>query len=199
MLQQRIRQFWDWFTQNEHLFKEVTDRDRVIEMLNDQILEFGFFSWEIGPGRNEEYALTISPNGDGRRLQISKQIVQEAPLIAGWEFYYCKPPKDWDFTFEMYDRSMIKQQFDASDWEFIIREDRQQRDKMEILLFAHNLFRVDRDDLPAVADLVINNVLGEEIKINFVQNLDLLEEIPVELEGRSRKLPELRASFAYFL
>ena len=34
--------------------------------------------------------------------------MEVAPNMRDWEFRYCKPPQDWDYSFEIYDKSLVK-------------------------------------------------------------------------------------------
>lgn len=194
----KIKQFWDWFIDNESEFREVTDTKRVVELLNNQVLDFGLFAWEISEGNTKPHAFTLSPNGDKRRLQLSKDIFSKAPELRNWEFNYCKPLKpDWDFTFEVYNNMLVKQTYDASKWEFVLVEEEQQ--KISILLRAKNIVTLDYDDLPAVGSLVITNLLGEEIKIKHIKSIEFVEDFLPEDEKWVFPLPILSKEFHAFL
>ena len=119
VLKQRIYEFWDWFVEHEQKFRVISDPNAVREMLNNQVLQFGIFSWEIGEGLSKPHTFTISPNGNPKMLRRSEAIIGEAPDLAQWEFYPAKPSQDWDFTFEMFDSFMVKRKIDATDWEYL--------------------------------------------------------------------------------
>ena len=80
ILEKKIDQFWSWFVQMEGPIRsffteeEPVNKDLIIESMNNRVLDFGMFTWEIGPGMNQPYYFLISPNGDKERLQISRQI-----------------------------------------------------------------------------------------------------------------------------
>ncbi len=193
----KIKQFWDWFIDNESEFREVTDTKRVVELLNNQVLDFGLFAWEIGKGVNKPHSFTLSANGDRRRLQLSKDIFKQAPDLRHWEFHYCKPIKeDWDFTFEVFNSMMVKQTYDASKWEFVLVEEDDQ--KISILLRAKNIVTLDYDDLPSVGNLIVINLLGEETKILDVHKIDFVDEFLPEDEKWIFPLPDLREEFLAF-
>ena len=193
----KIKQFWDWFIDNEYQFREVTDTKTVVELLNNQVLEFGMFAWEIGVGLEKPHSFTISPNGDKKRLFLSRQIFKQAPELQHWEFNYCRPVrKDWDLTFEVFNSSMIKQVYDASKWEFVLEEEDNQ--KIAILLKATNIVTIDFDDLPSIADLVVNNMLGEERRINDVHSIRFIDDFLPEDEKWIFSLVDLREEFIAF-
>ena len=194
----KIKQFWNWFMDNESEFREVTDTKRVVELLNNQVLEFGLFAWEIGKGEQKPHSFTMSPNGDQRRLQLSKELFNQAPESAYWEFNYCKPIKSsWDFTFEVFNNMMIKQTYDASKWQFVLVEEENQ--KITILLKAKNIVTLDYDDLPAVGDLVVINSIGEEAKIESVKRIEFVDTFLPEDEKWTFPLPDLQKEFRDFL
>ena len=194
----KIKQFWDWFIDNESDFREITDTKRVVEMLNNQVLDFGLFAWEIGTGVDKPHSFTMSPNGDKRRLQLSKDIFRLAPELSYWEFNYCKPIKyDWDFTFEVFNSMMIKQSYDATEWEFVLVEE--ESEKISILLKAKNIVTLDHDDLPAVGNLVVTNLLGEETKINHIKQINFVDDFLPEDEKWIFALPVLSKEFQAFL
>ena len=61
-MEEKIREFWDWFVTHEKKFRDVKDPEKVVEMLNEQVLEFGFFSWQLGEGEYKPHRFIISPN-----------------------------------------------------------------------------------------------------------------------------------------
>lgn len=194
----KVKQFWDWFIDNEYQFREVTDTKTVIELLNNQVLNFGLFAWELGEGRKKPHSFTLSPNGDKRRLQLSREIIKQAPDLRQWEFYYCKKEKrGWDYSFEMYNSGMIKQIYDASKWEFVLAEE--DNEKISILFCAPNIATIDFDDLPAVGNMVVINLLGEELKTNHVHSIEFIDDFLPEDEKWIFDLPDLRREFRAFL
>ena len=197
-MQYKINQFWEWFVQHEQEFREVEDANRVVEMLNNQVLDFGLFSWQIGEGNVKPHHFTISPNGDKIRLRLSKQIMAKAPNLEHWEFYPSKPPKlNWDYHFEAFDRSLIKQSFNTQNWEVVLRSN--SSEKLQIIIFAENILQLDEDDLPMVADLVVTNLIGEEMKIHFVESIHFVDDFEAHEEDRVFKLAELRDRLSLFL
>lgn len=192
-----IVDFWDWFQVHEHMYRDIVDAQAAVDAMNEQVLQFGLFSWEIGEGKTKPHYLTLSPNGDKGRLELSKKIVAAAPELPQWEFNYCKPPKDWDFTFEAFDQFMIKQQFDASGWEYLLQ--RNEDSEVEIFILADNLHVLDADDEMNAIDLVLTNVLGEENVIHNLDAFEVVDEFEPQFDDLIEKLPLLRHHFAKFL
>ncbi len=163
------------------------------EAMDNHILDFGLFSWEIGEGTARPHYFTISPNGDPKRLELSRRIMDAAPNLRDWEFYYCKPPKNWDFKFEMYDRYLIKQQFDASAWEFALVE--QPENQIEIIIKTDNLEPLDVDDELDAGDFAITQILGEELIIEYLEAFEMVTEFGPEHPAERYKMPHLKYQF----
>lgn len=201
-LDTKIDAFWEWFTAEEYLYKaffadeSLVDKDVLVEKLNNRVLDFGLFSWQIGPGVEKKHFLTISPNGDRRRLMISKQIMHAAPNLSDWEFNYCKPAKDWDFNFNMYDEYMIPRDIDASTWTFFLSKHREKG--IQLLLDVENILHLDHDTRMNAAELVIINCIGEENKIKHLNKFGLVDDYDAP-NNQGKKIQELKASFESLL
>ena len=87
-------------------------------MLDNQVLQFGVFSWEIRKTENSKHSFIISPNGKEKLLQLSEAIMGEAPPLIDWEFYPAKPAIDWNFVIEVYDNFFVKQTVNTSNWKY---------------------------------------------------------------------------------
>ena len=135
------------------------------------------FSWHLEEDSSSKHIFTISPNGDSKLLSISKKIIRAAPNLSEWKFRYCLPPKKWNFKFEAYDNFMLKQQFDASKWEYVLLEKRNRH--VKILIKATNIATLDTDDQIQAARMVVTNILGEEDVIDFVDFLLFLTVLHV--------------------
>lgn len=190
-----IIEFWDWFQKHEHLYREVSDPEYAVEAMNNQVLSFGLFAWEIGAGKSKPHAFTISPNGNKERLALSEKIISAAPGMPDWEFHFCKQPKDdWDFTFEAYDRFLTKLTFEAKDWEYLLEKNGE--GEIEIMVRGENLDVLDLDDELNAVDLVITNILGEEWVIHHLDAFVTVDDFAPEQLPRVKKMPTLREQFA---
>ncbi|MEM6380665.1 MAG: hypothetical protein AAF705_20950, partial [Bacteroidota bacterium] len=75
-LDQKIDDFWEWFLLMEQRFLDFFEdrtpgnKEALIEHLNNKVLDFGLFSWEMGPGKTKKYYFTVSPNGNEQRMRI---------------------------------------------------------------------------------------------------------------------------------
>ena len=180
--EERIEAFWDWFARTENSFKlffqdeALVNKDLLVEAMNNRVLDFGKFSWEIGPLKDNRFYLAISPNGSGELLKHSRQIMSLAPEWEDWAFYPAKPARDWDFTFNMYDTFMFERFIDANAWNFVLKK--RPDFLVEIFLEAQNLQTLDEETKLEAANQVVLRTIGEERKINRVAKIHVLEELP---------------------
>lgn len=192
-LQQKIDHFWEWFFEHENVFREDDVPAELVEQLDNHILDFGLFSWQIGDADTKQKFLTISPNGNPKRLELSQQIIDAAPYSGNWEFNYCKQAIDWDYVFEMYDSFMVLQTIDASDWEYTMVE--KTSGNVQISLRVMHPSLTDFMDKKAAGDLVMTNILGEEDLIECVEDLILVRSFIPEHQYMVKKLPSLKQDF----
>ncbi len=189
----KIAQFWDWFASNEQMFREIADAEAAKDAMDNQVLEFGLFSWQIEEGGAKPFSLTISPNGDRKRLVISRQIMEAAPISQYWEFHYCKPPGNWDYTFEMYDRFMLRQKYNASDWEYVLFNN--PGNNIEVVIRADNLHGLGLDERLDAGELALTNILGEELVIDYLCALEVVNEFGPKHNPPGKKMHHLKSDF----
>jgi hypothetical protein len=189
----KINDFWNWFVEHEEKFRIITDPHAAREMLDNQILPFGVFAWEIGEGQNKPHTLTISPNGNSKMLRRSQAIIGEAPDLKYWEFFAARPARDWDFILEMYDSFMVKQRIDTSDWEYLFRLTPEF--KIRVLLYAENIDFLDADDKISASDFVINSIIGEADKIDYVDSIEFIPFVDETQEDDIKSLLEMKFEF----
>lgn len=193
VLLSKISHFWEWFQENEQMFKEVTDPQALVEAMDNQVLEFGMFSWEIGEGKTRPYYLLVSPNGNGNRLEISYKLMEAAPDLRDWEFHYCKPPRDWDFRVEIHDQFLVSQQIDASEWEYVLVKTPD--GLVEVIIQANNMSNVDPEDKLNTAETALIKILGEELVIDYLCALEVVPEFSPEHEHFCQAMRTLRRNF----
>lgn len=176
----KIESFWEWFIDNESRIKAAVnetseeDRTELIHSIDNQVLEFGMFKWEIGHGSTKPFYLTISPNGSKELLLISKNIIQSAPVLSDWEFNYSTPVKDWNLQFSLFDDFMIERDIDASNWKFILERSINQ---IKIIIEAANIATIDEQTQLTAANYVITNLVGEECRINTIHAIEVVGKL----------------------
>jgi hypothetical protein len=165
-----ILNFWSWFEKNsDNLYSDNYDQNILNEL--DKIISNWGLTWEIGPGLSKDYSLTISPNGDKELLETTKYIIDKAPQLDNWEFYDAKQPKEnWHLATLVDTHRAI----DASNWTYVLLK--YEDEKIEILLKADSLANLDTETKELAADLVLTNLLGEKLKIQKIDFIDIVEK-----------------------
>lgn len=192
---ERIEDFWEWFYKMEGKYKQfftenaVVDRDQLVEAMNNRVLDFGMFSWEIGPTDPPGYYLTISPGGNKELLSISKSIMQAAPALRDWVFYPAKPAKPTDLAFNLYDSFMIERRIDAADWYFALKDGPDF--SKDIMLEAHSIKTLDEETQKTAGDLVVIRMIGEERKIKQVNKVLVFDKLPERYRATKQPIFQL--------
>ena len=192
-LKNKIDYFWEWFVKHERQFREISDPVATRELLDNQVLQFGIFSWEIGEGRSKPHSFTISPNGDPKMLRRSEAIVGEAPELPEWEFFAAKPAEDWDFIFKMFDSTMLQQTINASEWKYLIEIEEEQ--KLKILFYTENIDFLDADDKLSAADFVLNQTIGEMDKIYYIDGVSFIDFLEKDQEEDFKSMAVFKLEF----
>lgn len=194
-IREKMEEFWEWFANNEKLIAEILDDDfhegrkSLARNMDNFILQFGMFTWEMGPAEGNYY-LTISPNGNEELLEVSKELVSYAPVLSRWKFYASKPKKEWDLKFKVFDDWMTGHEVDASDWEYIIEQNRA-ASKIEIVIAAKSIAHLDKDTKLSAADVVVTSLVGEEYKILNVGSIKVVDTFETNDAENSKSIFEL--------
>lgn len=177
-IREKMEEFWEWFANNEKLIAEILNDDfhdgrkSLARNMDNFILQFGMFTWEMGPVEGKYY-LTISPNGNEELLEVSKELVSYAPVLSQWEFYASKPKREWDLKFRVFDDLMTGHDVDASDWEYYI-ERVSTASKIKVFIAAKSIAHLDEHTKASAADLVVTSLVGEEYKIRNVDSIKVV-------------------------
>lgn len=190
---EKVEAFWEWFVDHREIIKEVLedelhiDREATIEALNNEVLEFGLFSWHVGEGNVRPNYFTISPNGSKELLILSKYIVSLAPNIPGWEFHYARQVIDWDGRIQLYDSFMQLLDIDTRAWRATL--DEMPDDYVSITLYADNMDHIDFDTRLSAANFAVMKLIGEEEKILNVGEVNFASID--QIEGETFKIQDL--------
>lgn len=184
-----IKIFWDWFSKNCKKFGAEFENAELLDELDNRVNGLGAFSWEIGPGKRKDYLLVISPNGDLDLLQSTKKIVDNAIACEGWEYYYAKQPKQWDlkFAFETNERKQIE--IDASQWEYVLL--RYEDGMFAVIIKASHIRHLDDTDKLTAAEIVLDGILGEELRMRTICEIDIVEEFDKSNQSKASDIKEL--------
>jgi len=199
----KIHAFWEWFMENEGVIRkffeaeELVNKELLVEMINNRVLDFGLFTWEVGPGVDKPYYLLISPNGDKDLLGLSRSVVHAAPDLPQWEFYPAKPPREEPLTFKLYDSFMRVCEVDASAWEFSLME--AETEGIELVIKSPSMDHLDEETQFETADKVVVNLIGEAWAIEYIEDLVLVSAFGPEEAEKAFPIQQLRFRMEEFL
>lgn len=171
----KISSFWEWFETQERRIREILDdelhpdREELVQMMDNQVLNLGLFTWEMGPEGPSSFYLTISPNGDPELLQLSKSIVKASPALSAWTFYYAKPIKEEPIELKLYDEEYNLHFVNAQSWQFGLSLT--SSGHVDITIVANNMRHLDQETRIGAGNLVISSLLGEECHILHVRHI----------------------------
>lgn len=186
-----VDKFWNWFSENCRNFGPDFSNSQLLMELDSRVRQLGDFTWEVGPGKIHDSALVISPAGNIDLLPTTKEIIQNARKCEGWEYYYAKPPKEWGLIFDFQTAGEGNFSVNASQWEYVLL---QYEDGMfEIIIKAPELKVLNEDDQIAAVEIVLDGVLGEEVRLNKIDAIEVVVEFEKEYRGKAGKIEHLAA------
>jgi hypothetical protein len=192
---EKIDEFWAWFAQVSDPLIAGIERPGLMSRLDDRLRELHpALRWEITPGLIAARQFTISPNMDRELRDTAQQIVSSAPVLAHWEFYAARMPKEWNYKLLIENHDSHPLELDASDWTFVLLSDRD--DKYQVLLNGSNLPRLTATQRWQAAADILCNVAGEESVMETVSDFELVYDLPPFVALRARSILTLRLVFA---
>jgi len=174
-LSDKIDDLWEWFQENEeHTLRtlyigESAALKELKNMLDEKILSFGHFTWEINEGSSKKFKFVISPNREFELLQISKKIIAEAPELEHWEFLSSKEKVRVIEPFKIYDESLDPHLVNVAEWKFKVENE-------TVFVYAPSLKNIDAETEQHALDLVATALLGEEFRIFNIKKLVKVDE-----------------------
>jgi hypothetical protein len=174
MQDKEILNFWSWFSKNSNSLQSDSYDQNILDEL-DNIISNWDLGWEIGPGLSKENSLTISPNGNKNLLDITNGIIDKAPMLDNWDFYSTKQSKEnWHLA------RLVGTDFeiDASNWKYVLLK--YEDGKVEILIKADTLSDLDKETKELAVDLILTNLLGEKLKIQKIDFINVVDEFDSE-------------------
>ena len=193
----RVEKFWEEFEARESQLRKLMDEDKIEEAVDlaDSLLKCAFHDAYFELGKNgEHYELILTAEGERHRLFLLNYWWEHAPeaLLDIWDFHVgrirAKNMKEWKI--QMFGTEVSAQDVDL--WVEVVD------DKMDIAFYSDALvplldgegeeaLRME-DNAYGIAEILLDQALGEQVAINTIDGLELLTE---PLEGESMKLEEL--------
>lgn len=182
---EKIEEFWKWFAGVSGALMAGIEKGAFMALLDVRLRELHpALRWEITPGLITARQFTISPNMDLELRDIAQQIISSAPVLAHWEFYAARMPKEWNYKLLIENPDSHPLELDASDWMFVLLNDRD--DKYKVLLNGSNLPGLTRKQRWQAAADVLCNVAGEESVMETVSDFELVYDLPPFVARRAR-------------
>ena len=173
--------------------ESASEQYYVKEQLDYYVLSMGMFSWEIDSGKGNSWVFTISPNGNKELMNLSRDIIEEAPSLEHWQFAYYKQAREWDRIFKLYDSFMNLQEIDASTWRYIIRD--KPGDEVDVSIIAKSLDYLDSETAQTAADFVVVKEVGEYNRIWKIDALEVLSTDDIRNKEESKEIGQLHGEF----
>ena len=196
MDEEKIMNLWCWFFANELRIRKSIDnnlreeQELIVQNLDNLILDMGRFSWDIGPGVDKAWSLTISPNGDKKLLEQTKAIIALAPELENWEFYHAKQAKSSDRMLALYDAKMDLQPVDTNCWHYAMLANKEGGYKL--LIEATNIEHLDKETAHVAANLFVINEIGEEAKIRLINSIEIVKKFDKEYDSLKASIDKMK-------
>lgn len=190
----RISGFWEWFQANAGAIANDPENPELVNELDQRVrLLAPELTWEIGPGVSKPWQLVVSPDCQEDFRELARSVVAAAPSLEEWEFYPAKQPKEWDYKFELARESDEETvSIDAGQWTFVLL--RYPDGVREILLKGTGLATITDDQRQQAGAIVLENVLGEDIFMDYVDEFEVLNELGPRFVAKERPILTLRAA-----
>ena len=195
----KITEFWSDFLSLASTLEKDYSRDSRISEVDNLVNKLGDFSWEIGPDENEHcLAFTISPNCNPALLIETKEIVGLAPDLEKWTFYYAVPPKkDWNMVFSINSSNENSIEVSAKEWEYVLFK--YPDNKFEIIIKVIPEMNLTNDDLSFAVEILLKGILGEELYMEYIDNIEVVTDFELELKSKKSTITTLGKMFSKML
>jgi hypothetical protein len=153
-----IKQFWDWFTNQQSSLRKITDGD--YDLIDNILNELR----EIQTGLAVEFEkngdliiMTISADGIEDNFEIVKEIIDNAPKIEKWDFVAFRQPVPRDkinsITIKVKEITLDPKTI----WFRALKED----DNLYIQIFSDFLTEENRGDIGYGCLMLLDSLIGE--------------------------------------
>jgi len=157
-----IRRFWTWFAANADRLKSLYANNRFDDLSQEMNRELDTvepqLAWEMGPGKQKPYLLTISSEGNPRFREIADLMIELAPDLKGWELYSSRPARPAPKVVQLPESG---EAFETADWEFIPMEN-PAKGRLDLVVVGEQLARSDRQPALRAVSLYLDQLLGED-------------------------------------
>lgn len=177
----KIKDFWNWFEENNHAFlftKEVENeaKEKMLDNLINELHKYNdrlFFQIGGMPGKDQE--LIITAEGDADQFESAEKLIEQAPSIKNWIFIPFIQPSDEDSTIQ-YGNTKITR----SELSFLPLQSQSNPNDIGIRIGVPDYNSLDKKDTDNAVFKMLDSVLGEKsfaLDIDYVEITELAEEL----------------------
>ncbi len=163
--------FWNWFQANEKTFFQVVKTRKNIDTgffdkLSTKLAELkdGYF-FLTGMYDDNTVELIFTADGNLKNIVFVEELVEHAPIIAGWKFTALKPPID----IENIGIRMAGYNFSGDNLFFYSNDHAEYPDEVDISVIHTDMTEENKELIENGTYIFLDNYLGE---LNFLNNID---------------------------
>jgi len=147
--------------------------------------------WELGPGIQAIFSFALTLNGNIQNIAIADAIICAAPAVANWEMHVGRPPKQWQFNFEMENSRGQRIAISASTWLYsLVGYD--DNSSFDVVFIAPDLPAIDRNARWQAGDIAVQGAIGERARIELIGDVDVVESVADDELERMTPIQYLR-------
>jgi hypothetical protein len=181
----KVNSFWNWFESIASHLLEHPSNQNLISLLDARITDLGIAAWEIGAWENDDYFLAISPGFNINHIPLTQQVVDLAPVCAGWHFLAFKPAKGWEGIWDMKNESGKTLRVNSANWEYVLYQFDDGSFDIDVKIDEVDGNEATRYD---AIDLALAGYLGEELFMQLIQNVTIVDTF----EGKATALKHIK-------
>ncbi|HET6843536.1 MAG TPA: hypothetical protein VFK06_17925 [Candidatus Angelobacter sp.] len=167
----QIHDFWEWFITVSDRLMAAPEDEALIRQLDERVREIHRgLTWEICPGGFRPRQFTISPNLDPELRQTAREIIHAAPVLAHWEFYPTRQPREWAYKIQIDNHKGQPIELDVSDWVFLLVHCF--HGKQAVLLSSKTMPPLNENQRRQAATDVLCSLLGEDVVMDRIEDFE---------------------------
>jgi hypothetical protein len=172
----KITEFWNWFRKKRAALEKMLDAGDVSSLAKEmnphvRSLHDGL-RWEIGAGKQKNYALAITCGGDRELRAETNRIVELAPSEPDWEFYPSRQPHSVPPTVELVNKGI---NVSTRGWKFSPKENLDAK-RVDITVIDKQLSQMSKNDALTAVFIFLDASLGEDPVEEWIGDIQVSSE-----------------------
>ncbi|MBL9024471.1 MAG: hypothetical protein JNL21_19910 [Myxococcales bacterium] len=185
-----VAEFWCWFASAARRLAATNFADQgLLQELDARVSRLGPLGWELGPGQQLSYSLTLTPDGSVELLPLTEAIVAAAAPIPDFELHSARPAKRWDLRFSITGPRGEEVPVDARAWRYVLF--RFQDGLFDILIEEPNMGHAEEDMRVSAAIVVVDGLLGERERLLGIHTVDATVGLDPSVEAKASQIEHL--------